>query len=326
MSDTPVPFPVNPALQAMAIAYSNPEEWMIADRVLPRVPVLDDQYKYDFYPPGEDFQVTDDTVGAKGKVNAITTSATQVNGSVVDRGLEQVLPIAHIKKAARQRAAGQTNVDPEQRAIRVLMSRIKINRERRAAAMVMNAGNYPAANKIALAGGDKWSDYTNSSPLDDMLKGMDATFIFRPNVVIIPRLIWTVTRQHPKLVKAAQANDGDSGSITRQQLADLLEVEEVLVADARQNDANKGQAANFSRIWSTSVAMIYRNPNPDLEGEPSFGITAENGKFNGSAVFAGSMDDPKGGGLEGSRTVRVGEAVEEHLMAPETGYLIQTPI
>lgn len=322
----PRPFVQDPALTAMAVGYANPDEAMIADRVFPRVPVPGELFKYDYFPPGEDFAVVDDTVGRTGAVPRVYSTGEQRTGKVLDRGLDAVIPYSDIQAAAQARANGDTSFDPEARAIKRIMSNMQINRERRVAAIVSDANNYAAANKVALTGTDKWTDTANSNPLDDMLQGCDATFIHRPNVAAVPRQIWTVLRQHPKMVKAAQGNDGDSGAITTQQLADLLEVDEVLISNGHQNTANRGQAASFSRIWGNAVILFHRAPTLDMEGTPTFGVTPEWRRFGGSAMMAGRIGDPFGGGLEGSYTVRAGEAINEHLIAPELGYLISNPI
>ncbi len=60
------PFVVSPALAAIAVSWVNPMGWFIADRVMPRVRVGDEQYKYDYFPPEQLLTVPDTTVGRRG--------------------------------------------------------------------------------------------------------------------------------------------------------------------------------------------------------------------------------------------------------------------
>ena len=57
------PFPITPAMTAVAIAYRNPR--LIADEVLPRVPVPLQEFKYLKYTLEDGFTIPDTKVGRK---------------------------------------------------------------------------------------------------------------------------------------------------------------------------------------------------------------------------------------------------------------------
>ncbi|UVH84375.1 hypothetical protein NW342_22030 [Pseudomonas aeruginosa] len=68
------PFPIDPELTAIAIAYRNGR--MIADEVLPRVPVGKQEFKYWKYDLAQGFTVPETLVGRKSKPNEVEFSAT----------------------------------------------------------------------------------------------------------------------------------------------------------------------------------------------------------------------------------------------------------
>jgi hypothetical protein len=128
------------------------------------------------------------------------------------------------------------------------------------------------------------------------------------------RAVWTVLSQHPKLTAIAGATMGER-RITRQGLADLLEVDEIIVGDGWINTAAKGKTPVKSRIWGKVVAGIY-------QGEAS---SASNGMWGYTAQFgtriAGTIIDPNIG-MFGGVKVRAGESVREVVTAKEFGFLI----
>lgn len=320
------PFTQDPALTAMAVNFRNPDVTLIADKVLPRHDVGDEKYKYDYFPPEEIFTVPNTTVGRRGAVPQVEFTAEQRTGAVRDHGLETPIPVSDIKAAERQRANSNSSYDPEARAVEGLTHLIHLDREIRVANMVGDETKYDADKKVTLAAGEKWTQ-ADSDPIGDIKTGQSATFIVRPNVGICSRQVFDVLSMHPKILKAVHRNDGDSGVATAQQIANLLELSEMLIGDAFANTARKGQAAAWQRMWGNHFSLIHRSSvaSPD-SGMPTFGITAEWRRFGGTgALFSGRIPSSHGG-LEGSTIIRVGESIEEHLVAPSTGYLIDAPI
>lgn len=72
------PFPVQPYLTAIAIAYRNPV--LIADEVLPRVPVGVQDFKYLKHNLADGFTIPDTKVGRRGKPNEVEFQATETRG------------------------------------------------------------------------------------------------------------------------------------------------------------------------------------------------------------------------------------------------------
>lgn len=324
MPETPRPFVQDAALTAIAVNFKNPDVALVADMVFPRVDVGDETYKYDFYPPEEVFTVPDTTVGRRGAVPQVEFTAEQRTGTVVDRGLDAPIPNSDIDRARRQRANGNSSFDPEARAVEGVRHMIALDREVRVAGLVTDLNTYDADKRVTLAGADKWTD-PNSDPIGDVLAGQDATFIARPNYGVMGRDVYTVLRTHPKILKAVHGNQGDSGVATKEQIARIFELNELLIGDSYVNTARRGQAANYARTWQNSFALFHRSSAATHDnGIPTFGITAEV-RENGSAMIAGRIPSSHGG-IRGSTTIRVGESIEEHIIAASVAYLIDAPI
>ncbi len=314
---TPTPFVVDPVLTAIAVNYRNPDISFIADQVMPRVPVMRMDFKWTYYPPEQMFTVPNTEVGRKGLVQQVEFTGEEKTSSVKDYGLDDVVPQRDIEAARALRAAGNSAFDPEARAVEGLTHLIQLDREKRVAAIVQDAANYDADKKVVLSGAGQFSDPA-SNPIGVISAALDATFIMRPNVAAMGRKAWTALSTHPDILKAINRTSGDKGRASREAVAELFELSEILVGDSYINSARKGQTAAFEKVWGGNIALIHRNTQAGPDGTaPAWGWTAQ---FDGRV--SGRFFDPKVG-LKGATTLRVGEQLREVIAAPATGYLIE---
>ncbi len=320
MPNTPSPFQIDPALTAIAVNYRNSSAMLIADEVLPRVPVMSEEFKWTWYPPEESFTVPDTLVGRKGRVTEVEFTGEERVGSVKDYGLEDVIPMKDIDRARDMRAQRRSTFSPVDRATEALTDLLLLDREVRVAAKVFDPAVYDADKKVALSGTSRFSDFAGSDPIGVIGDALDATFIMRPNVAVMGRSVWSKLSTHPDVVKAAHGNSGDKGRATRQQVAELFELDEILVGESFVNTARKGQAATMSRVWGKHISLIHRNRQADSGRGVTFGYTAEYG-----GRMAGQWFD-RNRGLKGAQVIRVGEQVDEIIAAPAVGYLIENAV
>lgn len=305
------PFPVTPELQAVALAYRNAA--MIADAVLPRVPVGAQNFKYLSFPKGELITVPETKVGRKGAPNQVEFTAVEVDGSTQDHALDDEVPHADIENARSQPGMP----DPLMRATEGTTELLVLAREIRVAALAFAAGSYAGANKVDLNGNDIWSTkHADSDPITDILTGLDVPMM-RPNVMVLGQSASLALRTHPKIVKSFNGSEGDSGVVPVAFIRDLFELEEVLVGQGWVNTAKKGQAVNRVRVWGGHCALIHRNKNADTQRGATFGYTAQWGSRIAGSEYDGKI------GMRGGQRVRVGESVKELLMADDLGYFIQ---
>jgi hypothetical protein len=314
-----MPFPVNPELTGIAIGYKNPDVALIADQVMPRTPALGTKkFKYLVYDVAQGFTVPDTKVGRKSEPNIMEFGGTEVTAETQDYGLDDIIPNDDIN-------ADNQGVDPRGLSVQSLTGLVNLDREVRVAGTVFALGTYPAANKVTLAGASQWSDFVNSDPVAAISAALDGLLI-RPNIGVFGRATFSKLAQHPKIVQAIFKTNQGAGIVTRAQLADLFELQEILVGEAWVNTAKKGQAAAMSRAWGKHAAFLFRNreaiqsKTPNNENGVTFGFTAQFG-----SKVAGSIAEPKIG-LRGSERVRVGESVKEVVSAPDVGYFFQNAV
>lgn len=302
------PFPINPALTAIAIAYKNPDVALIADQVLPRTPT-DQEFKYLKYDLAAGFTVPDTRVGRKSVPNEIDFSATEIIDKVLDYGLDDIVPNEDIQ-------ADNQGVDPLGTATAYLTNLVNLAREQRVANLVFNTASYGAGLYTTLAGGNQWSDTVNSDPVAAIGDALDVP-IMRPNIAIFGRQSWTKLRRHPKIVQAIKNTNQGAGMVSREEFAEFFELQEVLIGQGLANTAKKGQAATLSRVWGKHASFIYRDRVAGPQAGVTFGMTAAWG-----SRIAGNIDEPTIG-LSGSQRVRSGERVKEIITAPDVGYFFQ---
>ncbi|MBN2321292.1 MAG: major capsid protein [Acidobacteria bacterium] len=304
------PFPITPVLTQIAIAYRNGR--LIADSVLPRVPVAKQEFKYRKFALADGFTLPDTKVGRTSQPNKVEFGFEEVTESTRDYGLDDPIPQADIENAPE-------NYDPLGRSTEQVTDLILLDREVRTANLVFNPANYATDNKETLSGTTQWSDFEESDPIGAILAALDAC-VMRPNIGIFGQTVWTKLRQHPKIVKAVLGNSGDSGVASRAAVAELLELEALFVGQAWLNSARKGQDATLARTWGKHASFIYRDSLATAESGVTFGLTAQWGDR-----VAGAVPD-KDIGLRGGQVVRVGESVKEVICANDLGYFFQDAV
>ena len=316
MANMNFPFPIQSELTAITLAYQNRR--LIADEVLPRTPVPSREFKWLQMNRDQMFTVPETLVGRKGQPNEVEFGGTETPGFVRDYGLDDVVPNEDLESAP-------AGFDSLGTAVTGISELVALDREKRVADLIFNANTYPAANRATLSGTSQWSDFTNSDPYTAIQNALDG-MLMRPNIGVIGRLAWSRLRVHPRITAAlapsANGNtltvNGQGQPATLQAVADLLELDEILVGEAFINTAKPGQTASLSRCWGKHMAFLHQNPVATIRGNAvTFGFTAEWGNR-----VAGSMPEPKVG-LRGAQRVRVGESVNELIVASDVGYYFQ---
>ena len=312
MTET-APFPVDSHLQGLSIAYRNTAQNFIADKLMPRTPVATKSFKYLTFDQAQHFTLPDTKVGRKSEPTIVEYVGEETSATVLDYGLEDIIPIDDIEQAS----AAQHNYDPKARAVEFLTDLILLDRERRVAQIIQDADNYLPANatNIGNASTDKWT-HSSKNPRDLLLTALDVP-ILRPNVMVIGREAWTKIRQHPKLVSSVARAENSEGAISKMQLADLLEIKQVLVGDSIYNSANRGQDLSRSYTWGKNLALLHINEAAGAHNGITWGYSAEYGKRS-----AGIIPDPNKG-ARGAIVVRVIESCCEVVAAKSLGVLFK---
>lgn len=307
-----LPFPIDPVLTGIVVNFQNAE--LIADKVFPRLaPRLGNKlFKWKLFSFDEQITIPDTRVGRKSEPNTVEFNGTEQTGSTEDYGLDDYIPNDDIAQAP-------AGYDPLAFAAQSLINLVLLDREVRAANKAFVAGSYAASNKVLLSGTSQWS-HASSDPIADIQTAKDS-MVMDPNKLCLGRATWSALRRNPKVLSAISISGTDKGMARREAVADLLEVDEIIVGSSWVNTAKPGQTAVRARTWGKHALLFRQEPTATAMGEtPTFGFTAE---FGGRV--AGNIDAPKVG-LRGAQQVRAGESVAEVMSAPELGYFFENAV
>ncbi len=275
-----IPFPHDPARTAIVQMYTEPG--MIADRVLPPTPPLGkSEFKWFRHRVEDSFEVPDARLGRKGRPVEVEFEGEEVTDSTDHYALLDTVPQEDVDAAAATPTSASEWADPVDTAAIRLTHLLKLAREVRTADLVFGAASYGAGYKETLSAGDRF-DAQAAQPLKTLEDAL-TTPIFRPNVVVFGQAAWSAFRQHKDVLAATNKQSGaESGLASRRAVAELLEVDEVLVGRSRVASSKPGQDLVLKRAWGKSVACLYRG---------AYGRSAAPGGEAGSERAEGLQSD-----------------------------------
>lgn len=298
------PFPVDRERTAIALAFRNKNG--IADLLMPRTnPISKREYTYTEYDFARSITIPDSRIGRKSQANEVDFTGAEKSGRCEDFGLSSTVPKEDIDNA-------KEGFNPLDDAAEMLTQLVENGREQRVAMIAQNPLNYGHVD--TLTAGNHF-DERPEAVLEMLLDYLD-TPIMRPNVVSFGQRVWTKLRVLPSLRKAA--NGAADAPVTRQQMAELLEVDQLLVGETLLNFNKPGEAPNIQRIWGNAISMVYQDSIQAKAKGMVWGFTAQNGT---RVARSGPVDV----GLQGGTKLLVGESVDEKVCAKDLGLLIVDP-
>jgi hypothetical protein len=166
------------------------------------------------------------------------------------------------------------NADPIQKqniindGVRYITDKLRLDWENRVAGQVNSTSNVGSSAAVA----SEWDVADSSDPLGDMNTALDNIQDLtgtRGNRIVMGLAAWRSLRRNDQILNRLFGTNNGGGYATRQQIASLLEVEEILVGAAYQNTGNEAQAESLSALWGDNV-LCYYSPNSPSRELPSF--------------------------------------------------------
>jgi len=312
---------IEQALSGFAVGFSNDD--MIADDVLPVLPVKKESDKYWVHDKYRAFNIARTNIASqRGRPGEANTSLSKSQYATEDYGLMGFVSQSTINNA-------DSPLDPQMIEVETIMSFLYLAREVRVSDIVFDAANY-ASNHATLAGADQW-DNASSDPVKKVQMALD-TCLVRPNVAVIGldtfRALQSNTRLRAYIESRAATKFGATDMRpTEAMLADLFEVERVIVPHARFNEANEGDSVSLSRVWNPKSAAFIRvekSPSPQKTG--TFGYTFRLSD-PATPAFAVQTWFDRAPGRSGGVWVKVTHADAEKVIAGgDGGYLFESCI
>lgn len=268
---------IDAALTNVSVAYRNPD--YIADLIAPQVAVRKQSDKYYIYDAErERFRQSNDRRAPGAEADEVDFALSTDSYYCEDHALESVIP-------DEERENADPVIQPDIDRTEFLMDKIDLNKEIVLATRIRTGSDIPGET---LSGTDQWSDYTNSDPVS-AVEGQKGTIQQEvqvlPNTLVLPYEVYQKVRLHPKVIEKVQYVK--LGVVGPDVLAQLFDVDRVLVAKAFKNVAARGQAASLEYVWGKDAFLCYMPARPALKQTAlayTFVWTVAPGSVNGRVV------------------------------------------
>lgn len=306
---TPATVHQNATMSNVSVQYANDE--YIGDQLLPLVQVARKSDVYYIYPKRERMAYPPDELDAKGEAHELSETRETSSYACVTYGYKNYLDAETLEN---QDAPLNEMLDLTEACLEGLAFR----RELRQATVLTAAGNFPTGNKATLTGTDQWNDPTGGNPIANIQDAIGALYNGRgpSKLVAYTSLdVWNVLSRHPQILDLFKYGGTAPGLATPQMVAGFFGLDGLLVGKARQDTANIGGTASYSRIWGDYFGILRVADRPSIRNA-SFGLTLRHGVMEAAQWF----DPTKGkkGGWWAKNTC----SDDEIVLASDTGYLI----
>jgi hypothetical protein len=199
------------------------------------------------------------------------------------------------------------------------------NQEQRVADLVFNTGTWTGAS-LTTAITHEWDDAVNAVPITNVeaavQKVYDASGL-KANALVINWKVFRNLRNCEQIIERINSEGAGTASkasdINVQMLAQVFDLDHIIVAGASKNTANEGQAASISQIWSGEYAMVCRVSTSADMRDPCIGRTfhwSDDGSSIGGTVEEYYEEQSR------ARIIRVRHETDEVIMYPQAGHLL----
>jgi hypothetical protein len=305
---TPAAVHVDTLLSTFSVMYANDE--YIGERLMPAIPVSKRSDKYASYPKRERFAYPDDEIGQRSSPNELDASRTTDNYSVKDYGFMNYLDL---EVMANEDAPFNEMID----LVESINEGIALKREKRIATIVQASGNYGGNTANATT---KWDTATTGGTIVADILAADAGLWSGPSPTL--KLgVTTLDNWNTCIVNNPAIRDlfkyVSEGLTTTQAFARYFGLDDVLIGRPREDTANSGQTASYSRIWTTDFFAILRVAKRPTLRSLHFGSTF---RMNGDPVTT-QWNDPKIG-KRGGVYAKVAVSEDHKVVAGDAAFFI----
>jgi hypothetical protein len=275
MTPTPGDVHVNAPLTNISIAFLQNASNFVATRVFPNIPVQKQSDRYYVYERGDfnrdEMQLrAPATASAGGGYTLDNTPTYFANRFSFHKDIPDEL-----------RANADAVLSPDREAAEFVTHKALIKREKLFSNTYFKTGvwTFQRAGVTGTPTGTqfkKWNDAT-STPIRDVRLGKAAiaqSTGFEPNKLIMGRAVYDAIVDHPEIIDRLKYGQtaGAPAMASKQALAALFGVDEILVMNAIENTAAEGIAATHSFIGGNHCLLTYSTSAPGLM-TPTAGYT-----------------------------------------------------
>jgi hypothetical protein len=321
---------VNAPLTNVSVAYIQDASNFIADRVFPNIPVLKQSDRYYVYDRA-DFNRDEMEERAPG-----TESAG--GGYDLDNTPTYFAPkFAYHKDVADEiRANSDSVLNPDRDATIFVTQKALIKRERTWAARYFKQGIWQfgaVGVDFQPSDGDtteflQWSDH-GSTPIEDIRaakRRVQQQTGFKPNKIVFGPTVYDAIVDHPDVIdRIKYSSSPNSPAIANvNTLAQLFEVDEVLVMEAIVNLAPKGATEDSQFIGGNNCLLAYVTKTPGIM-TPTAGYTFSWNGWMGVTGMGHRIKRFRMEHLESDR-IEVQMAYDQKVVGSDLGYFFENAV
>jgi hypothetical protein len=294
-------------LTNISIQFQAAPDGYLADMVLPPVPVQKESAAYWIYDKSR-MDAPDSKRAPRSEYNRIDWNVSTDTYLCEQYGLE-----GEIDDEERKNAAAPLDLDVD--TTEIVTDMVLNNRELRVVNLVLSTA--VVTQNTTLAGANQWSDPA-SDPLGDVKTGRTTIYTgapgYTPNTMVIGYLVFEALKLHPDIKEIVKYTE--RAIITRQILAAVFEVDELLVGKVTRRTSKEGLADAFGDVWGKDALLFYKENRPTLK-RASFGYQM---RQNDLRVFRYREDK------RDTDVIRVNEKQDEKIVSAGLGYLIKAAV
>ncbi len=259
---------VNRPLTDISVAYLQDPANFAYSRCAPMLPVEKDTDIYALYTKDywlrDDVQITEP--GGEDPVSGYGIDFTNTYRCDIYRLAKDI--------TVEERANSDSPLQPDTDATLYLSGQFARKQEIVLASVIMQTGvwngaSYDITGVAANPGNNQvyqWSDYTNSTPVED-IRNQKAVILqntgFEPNKLILGYQTFNKLIDHPELIDRVKYTGGIVDQVkTLKNLADLFQLEDVIVSKGVKNAAAEGVAFNGQFIFGKTALLCYVPKTP----------------------------------------------------------------
>jgi len=267
---------VNTPLTNLSVAYMQDPNEFVAWRMFPIVPVTKQGDKYYVFNQADFFR-DDYQPRAPGAPAALSGYRLSEDSYYCERDALGV-PVSDPERANADPAV--SNLDDQ--AVQFLTQQMLVHDETDWVTTYFSTGLWTGASSTTdMAGSSttpgstataflQWNDVA-STPIEDVAGEREAvhsrTGVY-PNKLCLGSEVWTVLKNHPDIVDRIKYTQ--KGIVTKDLVAALLDVDEIMVSAGIKNTANEyatstGGAGTYSNIAGKHALLAYVTPSPGLK-------------------------------------------------------------
>lgn len=258
---------VDKPLTNISIAYLQNATDFVASRVFPAVPVDKQSDKYFTF--DRSYFWRDEM-----KKRALSTESAGGGYDLSTGSYSCDLWALHRDIDDQIRANYDSPLDPDREAVEYLTQQRLIRQDKQFVTDYMTASVWSkdvtgvSTGETAGTSVRQWND-NNSTPIEDIeyyRNYMKQLTGFFPNKLVMGYEVWSKLKNHPDIIDRIKYGQtpGRPAMTTKQAIAELMEVDEIVIAQAVENTGAEGGTASYSYIVGKLALLVYAAPRPGL--------------------------------------------------------------